>query len=94
MLLLHSLWRGKISPCERPIQEGSRFAKLLHDSAEQERSFCKGLTPEQRKVYEDITSAQLEMMGIAEEEAFIQGFQIGARMILDVLIHYDAPPES
>ena len=91
MFLLHDLWRGRITPCERRIEKGSRYGQILHNSAELERRFCATLTPEQKRVYEEINSAELEMMGIAEEEAFTQGFQIGARMILDVLLNYPPP---
>ena len=87
MNILHDLWRG-ISPCERRVRKGSEFAKLLHSSAELEAAFCKGLTKEQIQAYDELNNSQMQMMSLAEEECFIEGFQIGARMILDVLINY------
>lgn len=89
MYILHDLWQGHITPCERHIRKGSDFAKLLHNSAELEAAFCKTLTKEQKTAYEDLSLSQMQMMGLAEEECFIEGFQIGARMILDVLTNYD-----
>ena len=88
MHILHNLWRGNVTPCERHVQKGSDFAKLLHISAELEAAFCKALSKEQQATYEDLHSAQMQMMALAEEECFVEGFQIGARMILDVLTNY------
>ena len=88
MYILHDLWQGHISPCERRVQKGSEFAKLLHSSAELEAAFCKGLTKEQNHAYDELNNSQMQMMSLAQEECFIEGFQIGARMILDVLINY------
>lgn len=88
MYLLHDLWEGRISPCERHIRKGSEYAKLLHTSAELVTAFCKTLSKEQEAAYEEVHSNQMQMMSVAEEECFIEGFQIGARMILDVLTNY------
>ena len=88
MYILHDLWQGNISPCERRIQKGSEFAKLLHNSAELEAAFCKGLTKDQNRAYDELNNSQMQMMSLAQEECFIEGFQIGARMTLDVLTKY------
>lgn len=34
MYLLHDLWEGHITPYERHVRKGSKYAKLLHTSAE------------------------------------------------------------
>lgn len=85
MHILHDLWRGNITPCERHIRKGSEFAKLLHNSAELEATFCKDLTKDQQQAYDELNSSQMQMMSIAEEECFIEGFRIGAQIVLDVL---------
>jgi hypothetical protein len=88
MYMLHDLWQGNISPSERLIQKGSEFAKLLHNSAELEAAFCKGLTKDQNRACDELNNSQMQMMSLAQKECFIEGFQIGARMILDVLTKY------
>ena len=85
MYILHELWRGNITPCERMIQEDSKFAKILHRNAQIEQAFCKTLTEEQQKAYDKIYGGQIEMMGIAEEESFALGYRIGVRMLLDAI---------
>ena len=88
MFFLHDLWMGRISPIERSIQKGSEFDALLSQSAQQEADFCRGLTNDQKATYEELYDKHIRMMSIAEEECFIEGFQMGARAILDILVNY------
>ena len=88
MFFLHDLWMGRISPIERSIQKGSEFDDLLSQSAQQEADFCRSLTQEQKTAYEALYDKHIRMMAIAEEECFIEGFQMGARIILDILTNY------
>ena len=85
MYILGELWRGCITPSERRIREGSRYAEVLHDNTQKDRGFCATLTAEQRKVYEEIHTGQMELLSIAEEEAFVLGYRIGVRLLLDAI---------
>ena len=88
MFFLHDLWMGRISPIERSIQKGSEFDALLSQSAQQEADFCRSLTQAQKTAYEELYDKHIRMMAISEEECFIEGFQMGARVILDILVNY------
>ena len=88
MFVLRELWRGNITPSERHIRKNSEYATLLHENTELEHNFCETLTAEQKKAYNDIYGGQVRIMSISEEEAFIQGFRIGAGMLLDVIEDY------
>ena len=88
MFFLHDLWMGRISPIERNIQKGSKFDDLLSQSAQLEADFCRGLTQDQKATYEELYDKHIRMMAISEEECFIEGFQMGARVILDILVNY------
>lgn len=77
MYILDELWRGKITPSERRIREGSRYAEALHQNNQKDHAFCETLTKEQRKAYDEIYNGQMELLGIAEEESFILGFRNG-----------------
>ena len=90
MFILDELWRGKITPSERRIRENSRYAEVLRDNANKDQAFSKTLTEEQRKAYDEIYNGQMELLAIAEEEAFILGYRIGVRLILDVIGKYDS----
>ena len=88
MFFLHDLWMGRISPIERSVQKGSEFSNLLSQSAQLEADFCCNLTNDQRSAYEELYDKHIRMMAISEEECFIEGFQMGARVILDILVNY------
>ena len=88
MFFLHDLWMGRISPIERCVQKGSEFDNLLSESAQLEADFCCNLTKDQRTVYEELYDKHIRMMAISEEECFIEGFQMGARVLLDILVNY------
>ena len=88
MFFLHDLWMGRISPIERSVQKGSEFSNLLSQSTQMEADFCRGLTQDQKATYEELYNKYIRMMAISEEECFIEGFQMGARVILDILVNY------
>ena len=90
MFILDELWRGKITPSERRIRENSRYAEVLRDNAGKDQAFSQTLTEEQRKAYDEIYNGQMELLAIAEEEAFILGYRIGVRLILDATGDYKA----
>ena len=83
MFFLHDLWMGRISPIERSVQKGSEFSNLLSESAQLESNFCHSLTQDQKTAYEALYDKHIRMMAISEEECFVEGFQMGARVILD-----------
>ena len=88
MFFLHDLWMGRISPIERSVRKGSEFSNLLSESAQLEADFCRGLTNDQKATYEALYDKHIRMMAISEEECFIEGFQMGARVLLDILVNY------
>ena len=46
------------------------------------------ISPEARKQHEEVEELSLEMLRIDTEEAFTQGFRLGARLILDAVTDY------
>ena len=85
MYELRKLWRGQISPGERFINEGSAYWEASRKHTVALNAFLAMISPEARKQYEQTEKLALEMLRIDTEEAFIQGFRLGARLILDVL---------
>ncbi len=50
--------------------------------------FLENLTPEEKKQLEDIYDLRSDMSLLAEEDAFISGFRLGARIIMEVVGEY------
>lgn len=88
MYELRKLWRGQISPSERFIHEDSPYWNVSKKHSESLNILYTIMSPEAKRQYEATEQLSLEMVEIDTEEAFIQGFRLGARLILDVLTDY------
>ncbi len=85
MYVLSDLWYGNITPCERFICSDSEYNKLFHQLCSETELFLSDLSPEKKKHYGELEDLQFRVMKISEEDTFIEGFRMGARMILDVV---------
>ena len=88
MYLLDKLWKGDIAPSERYIRPGSEYkrkSKAFCDAAER---LQEQLSPEGKSLWEDVDRLKADMAMLSEEDIFIYGFRMGARMILDVVGDY------
>ncbi len=88
MYVLKDLYWGNISPTERSIRPGSDYKKASAQICEQINRLLEILTPEEKAQLEAIDSLRNNMATLAEEDMFIYGFRLGARMMLDVVGEY------
>ncbi len=61
MYVLKELYRGNITPTERPVRPGSDYKKASAEICEQLDRFLEILTPEGRKQLEAIDSLRNDM---------------------------------
>ena len=85
MGILEELWYGNISPCERDFKKGSKYSELLGYIVRHEEDLQKRLNDEEKEILEKFTECTNEMYGIAEWEAFVRGFTLGTRIIIEVM---------
>ncbi len=88
MYVLKNLFWGNISPTERSVRPGSDYKKASIQICEQIDRLLEILTPEEKERLEAIDSLRNNMAALAEEDMFIYGFRLGARMMLDVMGEY------
>jgi len=88
MYVLKDLWRGNISPTERSVRPGSDYKKVSHEICEKIDRFLETLSPEEKKQWEAISDLRNDMTLMGEEDAFIYGFRLGARMMMDIVGEY------
>lgn len=88
MYVLKDLWHGNISPNERFIRSESKYRKISHILCEKSDLFYDQLSTEQKQQYDELKNLQFDLMNLSEEDTFIVGFRLGARMILDVIGEY------
>lgn len=85
MNVLEELWYGNISPCEMDFKRGSKYSELLGYIVRHEEDLQKRLNDEEKEILEKFTECTNEMCSIAEREAFVRGFTLGARIIIEVM---------
>ena len=85
MNILEDLWFGNISPWERPFKRDSAYAELLSLVIRHQEDLRSMLKDEETEIFEKFTECTNEMYGIAEREAFVRGFTLGARIIIEVM---------
>ena len=88
MLVLNRLWRGDLSPSQNPIRKGSEYETVLSRLCEMEDRISKGLTEQGKKDFTAFTMTQSELSSIESEAVFIEGFRMGAQMMLDAIGDY------
>ena len=89
MYVLRELWRGEISPTDRRVRQGSEYQQRAMEVRKQMMDFVKILSPEAKERMEDINDLKHSLSMMAEEDVFIYGFRLGARMMLDVIGDYE-----
>ena len=89
MYMLRELWRGEISPTDRRVRQGSEYQQRAAEVRKQMMELTAMLSPEAKERMEDINDQNHSMAMLAEEDVFIYGFRLGARIILDVIGDYE-----
>ena len=85
MSILDELWYGNITPCERDFKKGGAYAELLGYIVRHEEALQKRMNDEEKEILEKFTECTDELHGIAEREAFVRGFTLGTRIIIEVM---------
>lgn len=88
MFVLQELWRGNITPSERFVRSGSEYKKIAGKLSDEMDRLMDAISPEARKQLENIGNLRADMTVLANEDYFIYGFRLGARLILDIVGDY------
>lgn len=85
MNTLEDLYYGNLFPqekCARLDDEVKELLKLLNRN---EEKLISTLPEEQKETFEKYKDCNREIAEICERESFIKGFQLGARIIIEVI---------
>ena len=85
MGVINELWYGNIEPQDRKNPRDKEYKQLLKKICDYEEQFRGIFSPEQQKDFENYENATISVTAISEEAAFVYGFRLGARMMLEVL---------
>lgn len=96
MNILEEFYYGNIIPNDKCFDRKSEYAKFIEIISDNEKkltAFLGGLprAEEEQHLFSQLMNAQREVSTFSELNRFIEGFQLGARFILDTFI---LPQES
>ena len=85
MNILEDLWFGNISPWERPFKKDSAYAELLSLVIRHQEDLLSRLNDEEKEIFEKYADCSTQMREQTEREAFVKGFTLGAKIIIEVM---------
>ena len=83
--ILRELAYGNINPNEHRYRRNGEFEKAAKELMEAEDKLLSTLNENEKKVYEQLTNAQIALSTIEEIEKFVQGYILGAAMTMEVM---------
>ncbi len=87
--MLEELYYGNINPNEQIFIKDSQYGKAMKIISGNEEKLTGLLEGKGLDLFLDFVNAQSEVNGITAVENFINGFRIGALMMLDILSEQD-----
>lgn len=85
MSILREMWWGEVVPVERKIQPWEEYCQKLREISQTEEKLMLEVTDKGRELWKQYDELMHKETAISEEDAFVVGFRMGARIMLDVL---------
>ena len=85
MKILADLYYGRVIPHEHGIQSGSEYEELLGCAIRHEDNLVSTLTEQQKETFEKYKDCKSDIDGINEVEAFINGFKLATKIMMEVV---------
>ena len=89
MKILEELWYGRINPSQRLQSNDKSTSDLTEQIVEKEDELAALLSDEAKEILNQMTDQQLDLSTLNERKAFISGFRLGARMMLEIMDESD-----
>lgn len=83
MKILEDLWDGKIAPSHR--RSTSEETVLTGLILKNQEKLIPMLTPEAKELFDKLMDCQGELSSLSDCKIFIEGFRMGARVIMEAL---------
>ena len=84
MRILEDLYCGRIAPHEHRIEPESKYEKLLQHIILHEDDLKSTLTEQQKETFEKYKEFRTDVERLTEVEAFISGFKLATRIMMEV----------
>ena len=86
MLFLEEFWNGNISPGEGRYHAKKEYKEVWRLVEQTEDKLKERLSSEDFELFTQYQEAEARAGDIEDSDIFIEGFRMGARVILDVLL--------
>jgi len=83
--LLQDLYNGRINPLDMKLMDGSQYKKAVEKVSQYDEEISELLTGQHKELFEKFISKQGELNYLNSEERFIQGFKMGARLVIEIM---------
>ena len=85
MNILEELWYGRINPSQRTQPDDKSASELTNQIVDKEDELAPLLSDEAKEILEQMRDKQLDLLTANERKAFILGFRLDARIMLEVM---------
>lgn len=85
MTTLEDLYYGNIIPYEHSFKRGSAYSEVLGYIVRHQDDLIPTLTEQQKEIFENLKDCESELHGMNELEAFISGFKLASRIMIEVM---------
>jgi hypothetical protein len=83
--ILEELYFGNINPNSKQFIRGSDFDRAMQMLATNEEKLTKQLNGEEKLLFCEFSNAQSEINSITAIENFIDGFRLGAKIMMEIM---------
>ncbi|MBP3390057.1 MAG: hypothetical protein J6L58_00005 [Clostridia bacterium] len=90
MSMLEEIYYGNIVPSEKFVKNGSEHHMLTLKLLELEDKLYRTLNGEEKTFYEQIIEIRCKQEDIVGMELFIDGFEMGSKIMLEILTKRDS----
>ena len=87
--ILEELWHGNINPQDKQFQRGTEYDETLKCLNKNESKLNTMLESKELEIFEKYRDCKEELEHFDEEDAFVAGFRLGAKMIIEALCEND-----
>lgn len=82
---LQDLYYGNINPSTKSVDRSSELYGLMKTVSDSEEKLLKLLQGEEKTLLEQFSNAYIALNSKTAEERFIEGFRLGARIVIEVI---------
>ncbi|MEG0756469.1 MAG: hypothetical protein RR450_08735 [Oscillospiraceae bacterium] len=91
---IRELYHGNVNPQDRSVIPGSRLQAQMQRLSVDEAQLVQLLAEKEKALFLDYVNCYSEVLTLNEEDKFLIGFRLGARLALDTFTCDDALTED